>query len=65
MGKAVPKSIKIRAETLLKKFPENFGSDFDKNKEFINSLDLPFSRFDRNMVAGFITRTVNTKKQSA
>jgi ribosomal protein S17E len=63
MGKAVPKSVKMRAETLLAKFPASFGKDFEQNKRVINELKLPFSKFDRNMVAGFITRTINERKE--
>ena len=61
MGKAVPKSIKSRVEILLEKFPEKFTTDFDKNKQVLNDLDLSLRRFDRNMIAGFITRTMNAK----
>jgi small subunit ribosomal protein S17e len=64
MGKAVPKSIKIRAEILLEKFPGSFGSDFEANKRVINELKLPFSRFDRNKIAGFITKKMNEKKKA-
>lgn len=63
MGKAVPKAIKVRAETLLGKFPENFSGDFDRNKKVIDALGLPISKFDRNMIAGFITRKKNEKKE--
>jgi len=65
LGKAVPKSIKLRAETLLKRFAGKFGSDFEQNKRIIDELKFPFSRFDRNMIAGFITRKINEKKQSS
>lgn len=64
LGKAVPKSIKSRSETLLEKFPDRFGTDFEKNKEILNSLGISFSRFDRNMIAGFITRKVHDAKSS-
>ncbi|MFA4907546.1 MAG: 30S ribosomal protein S17e [archaeon] len=56
MGKAVPKGIKSRAETLLNFFPENFCESFEKNKEFIESLEMSLSKQNRNWVAGFITR---------
>ena len=62
MGKAVPRNIKIRAETLLQQFPEKFGSDFDQNKKIIDELKLPLNKFNRNMIAGFITRKINEKK---
>ncbi len=64
MGKAVPRSIKMRVETLLEKFPDRFGSDFEKNKQILNELNLSLSRFDRNMIAGFITRKMNELKKS-
>lgn len=63
LGKAVPKSIKSRVEILLEEFPEKFGTDFDKNKQALNELDFSLSRFDRNMIAGFITRTKNGQKE--
>ena len=64
MGKAVPRSIKMRVETLLEKFPDRFGSDFENNKQILNELNLSLSRFDRNMIAGFITRKMNELKKS-
>ncbi len=64
LGKAVPKSIKSRSEILLEKFPDKFSADFEKNKEMLNSLGISFSRFDRNMIAGFITRKVNAAKSN-
>jgi small subunit ribosomal protein S17e len=57
MGKAVPKRVKSLAKTLLEEYPEKFSSkDFVGNKKFIDSLNLPFSKNIRNLVAGFITR---------
>jgi len=62
LGKAVPKSIKSRVEILLEKFPNKFGTDFEKNKQVLGELSLPLGRFDRNMIAGFITRKMNDLK---
>lgn len=56
MGKAVPKAIKARAETLIKMFPGKFSKDFEKNKRVIDAFELQFSKTDRNIIAGFITR---------
>ena len=64
MGKAVPKSIKSRVESLLEKFPDRFGTDFEKNKLVLAELNLTLSRFDRNMIAGFLTRKMNDKKKN-
>lgn len=64
MGKAVPKGIKARANFLMQEFPESFSEDFEKNKEFINSLDLPFlTRLNRNLIAGFISRKVKASNK--
>ncbi len=62
MGKAVPKAIKSKAKILLKEFPSELGSDYEKNKKFIDSLQLPLSKVIRNKVAGFSVRT--SKKAS-
>ena len=64
MGKAVPKSIKSRVEELLELFPNKFETDFDKNKELLNELGISLSRFDRNMIAGFLTRRVKDLKKA-
>lgn len=56
MGKAVPKAIKARAKTLMKLLPGKFAKDFEHNKRALDSLKLPFSKTDRNLIAGFITR---------
>jgi len=58
LGKAVPRAIKVRAETLIKLMPGKFSKDFDKNKQVIDSLELPFPKTDRNLMAGFITRKI-------
>ncbi len=58
MGKAVPKSIKSRAEYLLENFKEKFSTDFEKNKTVINGIDLPLSKVDRNIMAGYISRII-------
>ncbi len=62
LGKAVPKSIKSRVEELLEFYPDKFGTSFDQNKVLLNELGLSLSRFDRNMIAGFLTRKVKDLK---
>ena len=64
LGKAVPKSIKSRVEELLEFYPDKFGTSFDQNKVLLNELGLSLSRFDRNMIAGFMTRTVKALKSA-
>ena len=59
MGKAVPKSVKSKAEFLLKQFKEKLSIDNEKNKLFVNSLELPgLSKTTRNLMAGYITRKI-------
>ena len=60
MGKAVPRGIKRKAEFLLKAYPERFGKDFEKNKEALQDLDLPLSQQERNWLAGFLARQLQT-----
>ena len=61
MGKAVPRGIKVKAEQLLTRFPDDFSEDFEKNKAFLDSLDLGFYKSTRNLIAGHI---VGTKRKS-
>ena len=66
MGKAVPKGIKNRANAAMEIMPpEKFGQDFNQNKLAVNDLGLPVSKTDRNLISGFITRTVREKAKKA
>ncbi len=66
MGKAVPKGIKARAEEIQKYFADKVTTDFDLNKAFINSLSLPITKTNRNLIAGFLTRqTIQAKKKAS
>ncbi|MEK6957420.1 MAG: 30S ribosomal protein S17e [archaeon] len=57
MGKAVPKNIKSKANTLMSTYPDKVSKDFEANKVFIDSFKMPLSKEERNLVAGFIART--------
>lgn len=63
MGKAVPQNIKSKVRELLKTHGSEFGTEFDKNKQVINSFGIPLSKEQRNLVAGYITR-LKSKKAS-
>jgi len=54
----------MRVETLLEKFPEKFGTDFEKNKRLLDELELDLGRFDRNMIAGFLTRQIKNQQKN-
>lgn len=56
MGKAVPKNIKSKANTLLATYPEQISTDFEANKRFIDSLGMDMAKTVRNLIAGFVTR---------
>lgn len=58
MGKSVQKSIKSRAEVLLEKCGEKFSKDFENNKKALKELDMPLSKTDRNVMAGYIARRI-------
>lgn len=65
MGKAIPKSIKMRAEVLLREAPGLFSTDFEKNKEAIKQLQLPVYGSRRNLIAGYIVRKLKEKARVA
>jgi len=56
MGKAVPSNIKSKASILIQTYPD-LPKDFDSIKKFIDTLEMPLSKPQRNLVAGFIART--------
>lgn len=56
MGKAVPRIIKQRSNEMLSAYPDSFSRDFEKNKEFLKSLKLPFSKTEINLMSGYISR---------
>ena len=56
MGKAVPKGIKSKANLLVSRFADKFSSDFVQNKDFIKTLELPFSKKERNFIVSVRVR---------
>jgi len=59
LGKVRTDSIKRLAKELTSKFPNDFGNDFDVNKNFLNSLGLRITKKMRNKVVGYITQLKN------
>lgn len=56
------------AELALERYPQAFGTDFDKNKEALAQLALVSSKQLRNHVAGHITKALkasSAKEESA
>ncbi len=62
MGRIRTRWVKTVAGDLLEKFPENFGSDFDKNKKSLNALNLMEDKSVINKVAGYMVTISNKKK---
>ncbi|RLJ02881.1 MAG: 30S ribosomal protein S17e [Candidatus Aenigmatarchaeota archaeon] len=54
MGSIRTRQIKIIAKGLIRRYPELFSNDFEKNKEALAEFDLK-SKWMRNKVAGYIT----------
>jgi len=59
LGKVRTDSIKRLGEELVSKYSNQFGSDFDVNKNFLNSLGLKITKKMRNKVVGYITQLKN------
>jgi ribosomal protein S17E len=56
MGKAISRNVRAKAEETMKLFPKEVGKDFEKNKLFIKSLNMPISKETVNLMAGYIAR---------
>lgn len=62
MGKVRPEKVKKVARELVKKYPEQFSTDFEANKKFLGSVALIYSSKLRNQIAGYVTRLVAISK---
>lgn len=59
MGKQRTKVLSRKAEILHESLPEEFKPDFDHNKRSLDKLGVyKGSKTNRNLMAGFITRTI-------
>ena len=56
--------IKSVAIDLVKKYPEHFSGDFQKNKENVDLLVEVSSNLLRNRIAGYITRYVVSRSKN-
>ena len=55
MGKQSSKILRTKAKELQALYPDKFTTDFDKNKEALNELEIFPSKISRNIVAGMLT----------
>jgi small subunit ribosomal protein S17e len=56
LGSASTKQIKRMAKELIRRFPDRFSNDFEKNKQLVNSSVTGGTPKVRNLIAGYITR---------
>lgn len=63
MGRIKTQYVKRTSQDLLKKHEQHFSADFDANKKAVGALTDVSSKKVRNVVAGYITRLVRTKKE--
>ena len=62
MGKVRPEKVKKIARELVKRYPTQFTTDFEKNKKLLASMATIYSSKLRNLIAGYITRLVVISK---
>ncbi|MBD3202855.1 30S ribosomal protein S17e [Candidatus Woesearchaeota archaeon] len=63
MGRIKTQKIKRATEELIEKHGDKFKKNFKENKEILNELvDVPSKKM-RNILAGYITRIVKTRKE--
>jgi len=62
MGRIKTWMIKRLGKRLLEKYPDRFSTDFDKNKEILKEIVDIKSKKLRNILAGYITKTVKRIK---
>ena len=53
------------SEELLNRFPDGFGTDFQKNKERLDQLAVVRSKMLKNRIAGYITKALVKKESEA
>ncbi|NOZ82147.1 MAG: 30S ribosomal protein S17e [Candidatus Micrarchaeota archaeon] len=56
MGRIRTRWIKTIGKELMKKYPDKFGPDFEKNKNVLKEMNIFESKSMRNKVAGYLVR---------
>jgi len=62
LGKVRPEKVKKIAKELVKRYPNQFTTDFENNKKLLASMVTIYSAKLRNLIAGYITRLVVISK---
>lgn len=63
MGSVRTEQIKRMAKELIRRFPDKFSSDFERNKHMVSSLVTGGTPKVRNQIAGYITRSFASQEQ--
>ena len=63
MGNVRTEQIKRMAKELVRRFPDKFSNDFEKNKRSVNGLVTGGTPKVRNQIAGYITRLCSAQEQ--
>lgn len=58
MGKQRTRIVKRKASRIYESISKEFTEDFQENKEKLKKFNLPLSKVDRNVMAGYITNKV-------
>jgi small subunit ribosomal protein S17e len=64
MGRIKTVAIKSLGNELIKEHGSKFSADFEKNKEALNEVKEIKSKRVRNILAGYITRKMQSIKKS-
>jgi small subunit ribosomal protein S17e len=62
LGKVRPEKVKKISRELVKRYPDQFSTDFEGNKKVLGSVLAVSSPKLRNLIAGYITRLMTISK---
>ncbi|RLE49962.1 MAG: 30S ribosomal protein S17e [Candidatus Methanomethylicota archaeon] len=65
MGKVRPAKVKRLAAELIQRYPDQFSTDFEKNKQLVKEYLPGVTKKLRNRVAGYVTRLMVIKAREA
>ncbi|MBT6520476.1 30S ribosomal protein S17e [Candidatus Woesearchaeota archaeon] len=63
MGRIKTMLVKRTAKDVIKKHPEAFSADFEKNKVILDNLTDISSKKLRNVIAGYVSRLIKTREE--
>ena len=61
MGSIRQTYIKSTVDALLRQYPNEFGTDFNENKEKVERLANVQTKDVRNRIAGYVTRKMSSR----